>query len=248
MRTYPVNLNVQDRLCVVVGGGAVGTRKALRLVRCGARVMVISPNVTDALRPFIDNSIVRWHARGYRTSDLMPDQRTDPNPELGSGLGPDPAPGAGWGFRAVFLVIATANNPSVNAQVHSDARRLGILCNIADRPEACDFTLPAVVSRGDLTITVSTSGKSPALARRLRKDLEMQLGEEYDTGLKLMGAVRKRLLGEGHDPDAHKAQFRRMIDGGLILLIREGRMAEVDRLLADVLSEDYTYESLMKAI
>lgn len=240
MRTYPVNLSVQDRLCVVVGGGAVGTRKALRLVRCGARVMVISPHVTDALLPFIDNGIVRWQARGYRTSDLMPGRSTD--------LIPDQAPGAESGSRAVFLVITTADNPSVNAQVHADAKRLGILCNIADRPDACDFTLPAVVSRGDLTITVSTSGKSPALARRLRKDLEMQLGEEYDTGLKLMGAIRKRLLGEGHDPDTHKAQFRRMIDGGLILLIREGRMAEVNRLLADVLGEDYTYESLMKAI
>jgi precorrin-2 dehydrogenase/sirohydrochlorin ferrochelatase len=236
MRSYPVNLNVQDRRCLVVGGGVVGTRKALRLVRCGARVVVISPRVTEALRPFIDNGVVRWRARGYRGSDLMPDQISDQAIEYGSDS------------QAVFLVITTTDNPSVNAQVHADARKFGILCNIADRPEACDFTLPAVVSRGDLTITVSTSGKSPALARRLRKDLEMQLGEEYDVGLKLMGAVRKRLLGEGHDPDAHKVRFRRVIDGGLIPLIREGRIGEVDRLLADVLGEDYTFESLMKAI
>lgn len=236
MRSYPVNLNVQGRLCVIVGGGAVGTRKALRLVRCGARVTVISPNVTEALQPFVDNGAVCWQARGYQRSDL----------ELGRMS--DPASEAGFSSQSVFLVISTTDSPSVNAQVHADARKLGILCNIADQPETCDFTLPAVVSRGDLAVTVSTSGKSPALARRLRKELEMQLGEEYEIGLKLMGAVRKKLLGEGHDPDAHKARFRRVIDGGLIPLIREGRMREVDRLLVDVLGDDYSYDSLMKAI
>ena len=236
MQSYPVNLNVQDRWCLVVGGGEVGTRKAFRLVQCGARVLVISPMVTPALRPLIDSGLVQWRARGYRSSDLL----ADVIPDRGGETGPGP--------RGVFLVIVTTDNPSVNASVHADAKRLGVLCNIADRPEACDFTLPAVVSRGDLTVAVSTSGKSPALARRLRKDLEMQLGCEYDVGLKLLGAVRKRLLGEGHDPDAHKLQFRRVVDGGLIALIREGRIAEVDRLLSDVLGENYTYESLMRAV
>jgi precorrin-2 dehydrogenase/sirohydrochlorin ferrochelatase len=228
MQRYPVNLNVEGRRCVVVGGGDVGTRKALRLAGCGARVTVISPGVAEALRPSIDGGAVRWVRRGYRSSDLAP------------AGGPDRSGG-------IFLVISTTDDPAVNAQVRDDARRFGILCNIADRFEDCDFTLPAVVARGDLTVAVSTSGKSPALARRLRKDLEVQLGEEYAMGLKLMGAVRKKLLGEGHDPEAHKRRFRALIDGGLISLIREGRFDEVDRLLAETMGEGYTFESLMKA-
>lgn len=242
MRSYPVNLNVYGRLCVVVGGGAVGSRKALRLVRCGARVTVISPDVTDALRPFIDNGVIRWIPRGYERDDLGHRQAAAP-----PGEAPDASVRGSGAPGPVFMVITTTDNPSVNAKVLDDAKHHGILCNIADQPEACDFTLPAMVSRGDLTITVSTSGKSPALARRLRKDLEMQLGEEYDIGLRLMGAVRKKLLAEGHDPETHKRQFRELIDGGLILMIRESRFDEVDRLLAAALGRGYTYESLMKA-
>ncbi|WP_373497836.1 bifunctional precorrin-2 dehydrogenase/sirohydrochlorin ferrochelatase [Desulfococcus sp.] len=241
MPVYPINLNVQDRLCVVVGGGAVGARKALLLVRCGARVTVVSPEVTDALRPDIDSGAVCWRARGYCSVDLAP----GPFASLQEGGAPEETASVSG---AVFLVIAATDNPAVNARVGADARRRGVLCNIADRPEACDFTLPAVVSRGDLTITVSTSGRSPALARKLRKELETLLGEEYAVGLRLMGAVRKKLLGEGRDPETHKIQFRRVIDGGLISLIKEGRFAEVDRLLLDALGEGYTFDSLMKAV
>jgi precorrin-2 dehydrogenase/sirohydrochlorin ferrochelatase len=241
MPVYPINLNVEDRLCVVVGGGAVGARKALCLSRCGARVTVVSPAVDEALRPSIDSGAVRWCSRGYLSADLLPDPVVSP---LRGGASGETAFHRG----GVFLVIAATDNPAVNAQVREDAGRRGVLCSVADQPEGCDFTLPAVVSRGDLTITVSTSGKSPALARKLRRELEMLLGEEYAVGLKLMGAVRKKLLGEGRDPETHRRQFRQVIDGGLISLIKEGRFAEVDQLLLDALGEGYTFESLMKAV
>lgn len=242
MRSYPVNLHVQDRLCVVVGGGEVGTRKALRLMRCGARVTVISPVTTPALKSVIDSGDVRWLPRAFQSGDLIvqPDTASKPSPEGAEGGLPVPG--------AVFLVIAATDQAPVNAAVLAAARRTGILCSVADQPQTGDFTLPAMVSRGDLIVTVSTSGKSPALARRLRKDLEAQLGEEYDIALKLLGALRERLLGEGHDPEAHKIRFRRVIDGGLIPLIREGRFGDIDRLLTEVLGEGYTFESLMKAI
>jgi len=241
MRSYPVNLHVQDRFCVVVGGGEVGTRKALRLMRCGARVTVISPATTPVLKSVIDSGDVRWLPRAFRSGDLIvqPDTASKPSPEGTEGLLPVPG--------AVFMVIAATDQAPVNAAVLAEARRTGILCSVADQPETGDFTLPAMVSRGDLIVTVSTSGKSPALARRLRKDLEAQLGEEYDVALRLLGALRRKLLREGHDPDAHKVQFRRVIDGGLISLIREERFREVDQLLMESLGEGYTFESLMKA-
>lgn len=241
MPVYPINLHVAGRRCLVVGGGAVGARKALQLVRCGAAVTVVSPAVDAALEPAIAGGAVRWEAREYRSADLAP-VPADATPPAGA-PGETPAPSG-----AVFLVIAATDAPAVNARVRADARREGVLCNVADQPEACDFTLPAVVSRGDLTVAVSTSGRSPALARKLRKELEALLGEEYAVGLRLMGAARKRLLGEGRDPETHGRQFRQVIEGGLIPLLKEGRIAEVDRLLREALGEGYTFESLMKAV
>lgn len=241
MPVYPINLHVAGRRCLVVGGGGVGARKALQLVRCGAAVTVVSPAVDAALGPAIAGGAVRWEARGYRSADLAPDP-PERVPDVGAS-GEAPSDSA-----TVFLVIAATDAPAVNAKVREDARRVGVLCNIADQPEACDFTLPAVVSRGDLTITVSTSGKSPALARQLRKEMEALLGEEYAVGLRLMGAARKKLLGEGRDPETHRRQFRQVIDGGLISFIKEGRVAEVDRLLREALGDGYTFESLMKAV
>lgn len=242
MPFYPINLTVAGRRCLVVGGGAVGARKVLQLVRSGARVTVVSPAVDAALGPAIASGAIRWEARGYLSADLasIPTEATLPPGSSGEEA---PAPSS-----AVFLVIAATDAPAVNARVRADARREGVLCNIADQPEACDFTLPAVVSRGDLTVTVSTSGKSPALARKLRKELEELLGEEYAMGLRVMGAARKKLLEEGRDPDAHRRQFRQVIDGGLIPLLKEGRFEDVDRLLREALGEDYTFESLMKAV
>ena len=237
MAQYPVNLNVRGRRCVVIGGGAVGTRKALRLAACGARVTVISPVVTKALQPHIDSGAVHWVRRGYRRGDLL----LDP---LENEVSAPEDPG---GSERVFLAFSTTEDPAINVRVRDDARRLGILCNIADRPGDCDFTLPALVARGDLTVAVSTSGSSPALARRLRKELEEQLGEEYAVGLKILGAARKRLLGEGHAPEAHQRQFRALIDGGLISMIRERRFEAADRLLVDTLGDGYTFDSLMKA-
>jgi precorrin-2 dehydrogenase/sirohydrochlorin ferrochelatase len=218
MRYYPVQLDIRGRSCLVVGGGAVGTRKVAGLLDCGARVAVVSPEATDTLRRLAAEGRIALELRDYRPGDL----------------------------GGVFLVIGATDDEALNRRLSADAGTAGILCNIADRPEACNFILPAVVKRGDLVLTVSTSGKSPALAKKLRMDLERQFGGEYGRLLELMGALRRRLLAEAHAPEAHKPLFEAIVQSDILALIRENRTEDIDRLLERTLGEGYRFDELMK--
>lgn len=216
MRYYPICLDIKDRPCLVVGGGQVGTRKVNTLLDCGAQVTVITPKVTDTLQHLADQGRIVLKNRGYRSSDL----------------------------DGIFLVIGATDDKALNERIHLDAERAQRLCNIADQPQRCNFILPAVISRGDLTITVSTAGSSPALAKHLRKQLQSQFGPEYGRLLTLMGAVRRRLLAEAHAPEEHKPLFEKLIGRGLLELIRKDDPAAIDELLADVLGPGYHYHEL----
>ncbi len=217
MRYYPVNLDIQKRACLVVGGGGVGTRKVKTLIDCGAKVTVVSPEASAKLAQMAAEGLILLEKRAYRTNDL----------------------------EGKFLVIGATDDEALNRRIHADAERLNTLCNIADRPEICNFILPAIVNRGDLVIAVSTSGKSPAYAKKLRKELENQFGEEYEPLLRLMGVIREKLLREKHAPEAHKPLFEKLITAGLIDLIRGNRTAEIDALFLDVLGEGYRYHELI---
>ena len=218
MRYYPVNLDIRNRQCLVVGGGSVGTRKAMTLLDCGAKVTVVSTDASEQLYELADHGSIILKKRPYQSSDL--DDK--------------------------FLVIGATNNEELNMQIHADAELVGILCNIADRPEACNFILPSIVNRGDLVISISTSGKSPAFAKKLRKDLERNFGNEYAEFLKLMGAIRKILLAKNHEPEAHKHLFEQLISNDLIELIRDRKTTDINHLLLEILGEGYMFEELME--
>ena len=128
-------------------------------------------------------------------------------------------------------MFGTTDDRDLNRRISDDARRQGILCNIADQPDRGQFVLPSVVARGDLLIGISTSGKSPALARRIRRKLEKAFGEEYALLIDLMGALRRRLLNQGHDPRGHKQKFDALLDSDLLGFIRNGDVERIDRLL-----------------
>jgi len=219
MRYYPVHLDINNRNVLVVGGGSVGTRKVKTLLDCGARVTVVSPEVSRQLRELAASGDIKLAERSYQSEDL----------------------------NGVFVVIGATDDETLNQQISSDADRLNTLCNIADRPEVCNFILPSIVQRDDLVITISTSGKSPALAKKLRKTLENQFGEEYGTLLQLMGAIRKKLLQQAHKPEAHKPLFERLINSDLIVMIQAGKTEEIDTLLFDILGEGYNFEELMRS-
>ena len=218
MRYYPVNLDVQNRGCLVVGGGTVGERKVKTLLECGARVTVIAPLVTEYLHGLASEDRIRLKVRAYQPSDA----------------------------DGQFLVIGATGDEEVNRQISEDASGRGMLCNIADCPKACTFVLPAIVCQGDLVIAISTSNKSPALAKRIRQALEKEFGPEYATLLKVMGAIRERLLAEAKSPESHKQKFERLLNEGLLEMIREERTQEVSQLLQDALGEGYTWEALMR--
>lgn len=218
MKYYPVHLYIQNRNCLVVGGGGVGTRKVKTLLDCGARVTLVSPEISPQLRDLAASGDIILKERSYQSDDLS----------------------------NMFLVIGATDDEKLNKQISSDADRLNTLCNIADRPEVCNFILPSIVHRDDLVITISTSGKSPALAKKLRKSLENQFGKEYGTLLRLMGAIRKKLLQQAHEPEAHKPLFEQLINSDLIGMIQEGEVEKIDSLLLGVLGEGYKFEDLIK--
>ena len=214
---YPVCLDIKNRPCLVVGGGDVGTRKVTGLLEAGARVTVVGPELSPVLRTLAKDRI-EWRRKKYHSADL----------------------------DGMFLVFGATNDEALNQRIHADATGRNMLCNIADRPEVCNFILPSVVRRGDLIIAVSTSGKSPALAKKLRKDLENRFGEEYAVFLQMMGAVREQLFIREQEPEIRKRMFEALIEKGLPELLRQGDYPGADRILTQVLGPDFQLERLLK--
>ncbi|MFO8084457.1 MAG: bifunctional precorrin-2 dehydrogenase/sirohydrochlorin ferrochelatase [Desulfobacterales bacterium] len=216
MRYYPVNLDIKGKHCLVVGGGAVGTRKVKTLFNCGAIVTVVSPFATDRIEKMAQKGEIIWHKRNYESSDM----------------------------NNAFLVIGATDNENLNVRISMDAEKQNKLCNIADRPEVCNFILPAIVQKEDLIIAISTSGQSPAFAKKLRTELDKQFGPEYAVFLKLMGAVRKKLLAKEHEHEVHKPIFEKLIRSDLIKYIRSKDMDGINTELYKVLGNGYQIDNL----
>ena len=217
LKYYPVFLDIKGRNCLVVGGGDVGTRKAEMLLECQASVTVISLEITEAMQKLAENQRITLVRRAYMASDL--DNR--------------------------FLVIGATNDEGLNQQISTEAEKRNLLCNIADRPAACNFILPAIVRQGDLVMAISTSGKSPAFAKKLRQDLELQFGKAYAVFLELMGAIRCRLLLEQHAPEQHKPLFHKIIHSDILLWIENHQSEKINALLFEVLGPGYVMDELL---
>lgn len=184
MRVYPIGLDLRGRKCLVVGGGRVAERKVAALLEAGADVWVVSPSLSEELTLRQEKGDIRWTPREYAAGDV----------------------------EGAFLAIAATGSGEANARVSSEARQAGVLVNVADDPEKCDFTLPAVVRRGELSIAVFTGGKSPALARKIREDLEAAYGPEYGEFLEFLGEQRRRILDEVPDPERRRQIFEDLIN------------------------------------
>lgn len=175
-KLFPIFVKLENRLVVVVGGGSVAEGKIASLLAADARVWVISPCVTPMIATWAEQTKVVWLARGFKPGDL----------------------------REAYLAIATTSVVSVNEAVFREAEELGIFCNAVDDMENCHFYFGSVVQRGDLQIAISTSGKSPALAQRLRKELELQFGPEYEMWLEWLGAAREALRASSDSAESNK--------------------------------------------
>ena len=216
MRYYPIFLDIESRPCLVVGGGEVGARKAKTLLECGGMVGVVSPEVVPWLKEKIQQGVVELKGSHYEERQL----------------------------DGCFLVIAATDDIKLNCRIAQDADKRGLLCNVVDYPQEGNFILPSLVQRGALTVAISTSGKSPALARQLRQDLEQRFGMEYSDFLELMGAIRERLLRDSQDSRANKKLFHQLIQSPLLELVRRRDYEGVDRILGTVLGPDYSLNKL----
>jgi precorrin-2 dehydrogenase/sirohydrochlorin ferrochelatase len=176
MTLFPMFMKLEGRSCLVVGAGAIGEPKIGSLIAAGASVRVVALRATDAVAKWASAGTITWEARAFNAADL----------------------------DGVFLVIVATNSRDVNAMIFHQARQRNILCNVVDDPEYCDFYYPAVVQRGDFQVAISTNGQSPALAQRIRRELEIQFGPEYGEWLRELGRIRQQLFASRIDPEERR--------------------------------------------
>ena len=218
MKYYPVNLAIAGRKCVVVGGGEVAARKVSTLLDCEAAVEVISPELTPGLGKLSAEGRLHWQARPYRRGDLA----------------------------GAFLVIAATDDQEVQAEVFAEASEANQLVNVADVPSRCNFILPALVSRGDLLLAVSTAGKSPALARQISRELAEAYGDEYRTVVEIMGLLRPLVLARGLDHRRNREVFAALLHPELPAWVKRGNRQRLREHLSTVLGEGLETECLKK--
>ena len=201
---YPVFLNINNRKCVVVGGGQVALRKVKALLEHGADVEVVSPGLCPELVEIAGSGEIHTITREYRAGDL----------------------------KNAFVAIAATDNTEINQRVVAEARRRAVLVNVVDDAGSSDFIAPSYMRRGDIAIAVSTGGKSPALARKIRSRLEKELGDEYAALAGLIGEVRSEVRQRKIKIDGDGWQEALDLDQ-LLGLLRQG---EKERAKATLLS------------
>ncbi|GMR04412.1 MAG: bifunctional precorrin-2 dehydrogenase/sirohydrochlorin ferrochelatase [Thermodesulfobacteriota bacterium] len=216
MNYYPVFLAIEKRPAMVIGGGGVAERKVAALLRAGAVVTVISPEVTEELKKLIDNKTVKHIKRSFRSGDL----------------------------EGARLVISATGSKAVNEKIFEEAAALKIPVNVVDDPGLSTFISPSVVTRGDLTIAISTAGKCPALSKKIRKELERSFGPEYGAFMEIAGAVRKRLLKIKVKSDKKDRLINALLDSPLPRWIKEGDEAEINGFLNSLLGSGVTLGAL----
>jgi siroheme synthase-like protein len=199
---YPIFLDLKGRKCVVVGGGSVAERKTGMLLEHHASVTVISPTLNPGLQHLAEQGVIQTIIRNYQVGDL----------------------------EEVFLVIAATDDPCINTAIADQRGKQRALVNVVDNPEISDFIVPALVRRGDITIAISTAGKSPALARKIRAELEQSFGAEYASLVRLVNEVRSELKRRG--VTIHGDDWQEALDlDSLVEMIRAGRTEEVKAIL-----------------
>ncbi len=206
MRYYPVLLDIAGKAVVVIGGGEVALRKVEGLLDAGAVVTIVSPQLHADLARLTDEGRVSWLQREYRPGDLE-------------------------GYKLAFV---GTDDRSINATVTLEGRERGVWVNAVDDPQNCDFIMPGIVRRGDLIVAVSTSGGSPAMARKMREELEAFLTEDYALLLELAAEVRGELRERGLLVDA-EVWNASLTDEVRKLLANGSRSEAKDRLLRSLL-------------
>jgi len=194
---FPLFLKLAGRPCLVVGAGRVAEQKIQGLVVCGARVTVVAPGATAAIQELADCGSIAWHRKNFAAEDL----------------------------NGIFLAVAATSSADVNHAVYQASSQRGILCNVVDDPPYCDFFYPAIVRRGHFQIAISTGGHSPALAQRIRKELEQQFPPIYGEWLENLGQERAKLFSEVRDPELRRTLIHQSAEAESFARFAQGRTA-----------------------
>jgi precorrin-2 dehydrogenase/sirohydrochlorin ferrochelatase len=200
MPCYPINLQISRQPCMVVGGGNVAERKVTALLAAGGVVTIVSPNLTSYLTALAKDKTIIHVARAYQQGDI----------------------------KDCFIVICAADDPKVNQLAAEDGRSAGALVNVADAPELGNFSVPSQISHGDLLLTISTGGKSPALAKRLREELGERYGPEYGIYLELVAKAREKIKKRLSTAKERECFWRKTLDQEVIILLKEGKIKEAE--------------------
>jgi len=220
MPYFPIFLDLSDHSVIVVGGGEVAERKVKSLLAYGCQIYIVTPHLAPHLRQLVAKEKI--HHVSHESLDRLLDD--------------------------AFMVIAATDDAKVNSQIASQAKERGILVNVVDKPEECTFIMPSIVKRGDLQIAISTAGKSPALAKKIRKQMDGIFGPEYSLFLGLLGLLRTQILAQGQASSKNKTIFRQLVDSNLLELIKKGNWEGVSATLTSILGEDFPIEDAVEQV
>ena len=211
MKPFPIFLiGLENRHCVVIGGTHEGEGKVRGLLEVNATVTVIAPTLTEQLRTWADEGLFVWLERPYQTGDL----------------------------RGAFLVIAERSDPGTNAAIYAEAEKEGILVNVMDDVDHCNFVAGSVIRQGKLVVSISTSGAAPALSVRTRQRLEEEFGPEYAIFLDWMHAMRPPMANTYPKFGERKARWYEMVDSDILQLIKAGEFAQARQRILEIAGEE----------
>jgi len=217
MPYYPIFLDLNNQNVIVVGGGEVAERKIKNLLIYGCTIYISSPHLTPHLQQLVAAKKIHH----------IPDESLDTC------------------MDTAFMVIAATDDAEVNSKIASRAKKHGLLINTVDQPKDCNFIMPSIVKRGNLQIAISTAGKSPALAKKIRKNLQNTFPPEYGLLTELLGIIRAKLLSQNQSSSKNKIIFQQLVEANLLEMITHKNWDGIQTTLQSILGEGFPIEDVL---
>jgi len=208
---YPIYIQMHEQPCIVIGGGKIAEGKVDGLLAVEAKVTIISPDLTPRLRELAKQNLITYITRTYQPGDLT----------------------------GAFMVICATDQAEINHQVWQEASANHQLVNVVDDTPRCNFIAPSILRKGDLTIAISTSGKAPALAVRLKERLQLELGPEYERFLELAGKLREPLAHHIPDFETRKALWYELVDSEILEVLARGDESSAKEIISQVVGFEF---------
>lgn len=205
---YPMFINITGKMCLVVGGGRVAQRKIETLLEYKAQVLAVSPDATDRIKYWAERKLIIWEPRLFEPSDL----------------------------EEIFLVFIATGDSRTNKEIATLCRDRGIMVNAVDDPDNCDFYVPAILRRDSLCIAVSTEGKSPLLAAKLRNELEKTIPVQYGDWIEILGRLREEVKNSDLDISQRQQVFSDLVHSDILDLLIQGRKQEAEERIISCMS------------